>query len=69
VDEEEGCQLSPAGFYLVQLPFSEDIRFNPAPHVAATAETALHQLYHQNSKCLTYMRSLVLIIAIQPPLS
>jgi hypothetical protein len=41
VDPEEGSQMAPAGFYLVQLPFCEDIRFNPAPTVAATAQTAL----------------------------
>lgn len=44
VDEEEGCQVSPPGFYVIQLPFSEDIRFNPAPTPAATAQHTLDAL-------------------------
>lgn len=45
LDEEEGSQISPAGFYLVQLPFSEDVRFNPAPTPAATAMHTVEGLY------------------------
>lgn len=50
VDPEEGCQLAPAGFYLVQLPFSEDIRFNPAPSVAATAQAALDKHFRHTGR-------------------
>jgi len=45
VVDEDGSQISPAGLYLVQLPFSEDVRFNPAPKPAATAMHTLDGLY------------------------
>jgi hypothetical protein len=45
IDEDDGCQLVPAGFYLLLLPYSEDVRFNPAPTPAVTAEMTVREHY------------------------
>ena len=55
MDPDEGSQLAPAGFYLIQLPFAEDVRCNPAPHVAATAENTLNTLYNNTIQGMYYI--------------